>query len=62
MTHTAADIIRMIRATNDGEFALSFQEAELTLKLFASAAACESAENAAQETYKRTVKLFGGQA
>lgn len=36
MTYTAADIIRMIRATNDGEFALSFQEAELTLKLFAS--------------------------
>jgi hypothetical protein len=36
--HTAADIVSMIRATKNGEFALSASEAELTVRLFASIA------------------------
>jgi len=36
-THTAADIVALIRQTSNGEFSLSGSEAELLLKLYASA-------------------------
>lgn len=53
-THTASEIVALIRATNGAEFALSGHEAELLVNLFASVAACTAR---ADETRQAAARL-----
>lgn len=57
-THTPADIVRLVRATSNGEFALSGQEAELLVRLFAASEATSAEAELLVRIGKTTERMF----
>jgi hypothetical protein len=61
LPRTPTDIVSLIRAVNGSEFSLSGSEAELLVKLFASAAASEEGVKATREAWDRASAIINNE-